>query len=119
MLNYTVFYINCIVAYMVCKIEWVEKLQLGSLEVVVPPDFIPEETSGDVMVPEGGTVKLTCRARGSPAPHVQWRREDGQDIIVRETTGVKARGIINIKVHIVAIHENVIKFKCFGQPFKP
>lgn len=67
-------------------------LQLGFLDVVVPPDFIAEETSGDIMVPEGGMVKLTCRARGHPEPHVQWRREDGGDIIVREPSGHRTRG---------------------------
>lgn len=65
---------------------------MGHLEVVVPPDFIPEETSGDVMVPEGGTVKLTCRARGYPQPHVVWRREDNVPIIIKETNGIKSKG---------------------------
>ncbi|CAH1174223.1 unnamed protein product [Phaedon cochleariae] len=63
------------------------KSQVGFLDVSVPPDFVPEDTSGDVMVPEGGTVKLTCRARGQPEPHVQWRREDGEDIVVKEPAG--------------------------------
>ncbi|XP_046433515.1 lachesin-like [Neodiprion fabricii] len=62
------------------------KSQTGRLNIVVPPDFVPEETSGDVMVGEGGQVKLTCRARGTPAPRVIWRREDGRDIILREPT---------------------------------
>lgn len=44
------------------------------------------------MVPEGGTVRLTCRARGHPEPHVQWRREDGQDIVIREPSGTKTGG---------------------------
>lgn len=57
----------------------------------MPPDFINEETSGDVMIPEGGTIKLTCRARGYPVPHVLWRREDGNDIIVREPNGQKTK----------------------------
>ncbi|EEB10361.1 lachesin precursor, putative [Pediculus humanus corporis] len=65
------------------------KSQLGYLEVVVPPDFIPEDTSGDIMVPEGGSVKLTCKARGYPLPHVLWRREDSADIILREPNGIK------------------------------
>ncbi|CAG9830535.1 unnamed protein product [Diabrotica balteata] len=68
------------------------KSQVGYLDVSVPPDFIPEDTSGDVMVPEGGTVKLTCRARGHPDPHVQWRREDGHDIVIKEPTGLKTTG---------------------------
>ncbi|XP_030748054.1 lachesin-like [Sitophilus oryzae] len=62
------------------------KSQVGLLDVSVPPDFT-EETSGDVLVQEGGTVKLTCRARGHPEPHVQWRREDGLDIVIREPLG--------------------------------
>jgi hypothetical protein len=65
---------------------------MGYLEVVVPPDFINEDTSGDLMVPEGGTVKLTCRARGYPVPHVLWRREDNADIIIKEPSGIKTRG---------------------------
>ncbi|KAJ9579881.1 hypothetical protein L9F63_004483, partial [Diploptera punctata] len=67
------------------------KSQVGYLDVVVPPDFINEDTSGDVMVPEGGTVKLTCRARGYPVPHVLWRREDNADLVIKEPTGVKTR----------------------------
>lgn len=65
---------------------------MGYLDVTVPPDFIQEETSGDVMVNEGGTVKLRCRAKGHPEPHVQWRREDGHDIIVKEPSGQKIAG---------------------------
>lgn len=63
--------------------------QMGYLDVVVPPDFITEETSGDVMVPEGGTVRLSCRARGTPTPRVTWRREDGSVIILRDSNGGK------------------------------
>jgi Immunoglobulin domain len=67
-------------------------LQMGHLDVVVPPDIVNEDTSGDVMVPEGGTVKLTCRARGYPTPHVLWRREDNSEIVIREPSGVKTKG---------------------------
>ena len=35
--------------------------QIGYLDVVIPPDFISEDTSSDVIVPEGSSVKLTCR----------------------------------------------------------
>ncbi|XP_041975575.1 lachesin-like isoform X2 [Aricia agestis] len=64
---------------------------MGHLEVVVPPDFIMEETSGDVMVPEGGTAKVSCRARGQPTPRVMWRREDGSDIVLKDPNGVKTK----------------------------
>ncbi|KAG5875642.1 hypothetical protein JTB14_003486 [Gonioctena quinquepunctata] len=80
--------------------------QIGFLDVSVPPDFVPEETSGDVMVPEGGNVKLTCRARGHPEPYVQWRREDGNDIIIKEpgeqrTPGLNVDIISNYLRHVI------------------
>nr|XP_032529095.1 lachesin-like isoform X1 [Danaus plexippus plexippus] len=59
------------------------KMQTAFLEVVIPPDIIYEETSGDMMVPEGGGAKLVCKARGFPPPKIVWRREDGGDIISR------------------------------------
>ncbi|XP_045478860.1 lachesin-like isoform X2 [Harmonia axyridis] len=70
------------------------KSQLGTLDVVVPPDFIAEETSGDVIVAEGGMVRLTCKAKGHPIPDVQWRREDGKDIVLRTPTGTKTRVVV-------------------------
>lgn len=59
------------------------KHQVGHLNVVIPPDIIAEESSGDVMVSEGNTVRLVCRARGFPDPRVEWRREDGRKIALR------------------------------------
>lgn len=31
-------------------------------------------------------VKLTCRADGVPTPQINWHREDGQDIVIRDPT---------------------------------
>ncbi|XP_072749708.1 lachesin isoform X2 [Anoplolepis gracilipes] len=59
------------------------KSQSAFLEVVIPPDIISEETSNDMMVPEGGSAKLVCKARGYPKPDIQWKREDGTEIISR------------------------------------
>ncbi|KRT86384.1 Immunoglobulin, partial [Oryctes borbonicus] len=59
------------------------KMQTAFLEVVIPPDIINEETSGDMMVPEGGSAKLVCKARGYPKPRIVWRREDGGQIVTR------------------------------------
>lgn len=59
------------------------KMQTAFLEVVIPPDIIYEETSGDMMVPEGGSAKLICKARGFPKPKITWKREDGREIIAR------------------------------------
>ncbi|XP_015836845.1 protein amalgam isoform X1 [Tribolium castaneum] len=63
------------------------KMQTAFLEVVIPPDIIYEETSGDMMVPEGGSAKLVCKARGYPKPHIVWRREDGGAIVAKSSTG--------------------------------
>ncbi|CAD6208620.1 GSCOCG00010600001-RA-CDS [Cotesia congregata] len=60
------------------------KSQTGMLSIEVPPDFVTNETSGDVMVSEGSQVKLTCRAKGVPLPRVNWKREDAKNIIIRE-----------------------------------
>lgn len=65
---------------------------MGYLDVVIPPDIIYEDTSGDVMVPEGGNVKLICKAKGYPKPNVLWRREDGRDIVIKDTGSTKTRG---------------------------
>lgn len=44
-----------------------------------------------MMIPEGGSAKLICKARGYPEPKILWRREDGGDIIVRTGTTVKTK----------------------------
>jgi hypothetical protein len=45
------------------------------------------------MVPEGGSAKLVCKARGFPKPRVVWRREDGGEIILRGGPSTKTRGM--------------------------
>ncbi|XP_058442842.1 lachesin isoform X2 [Malaya genurostris] len=70
------------------------KMQTAFLEVVIPPDVIYEETSGDMMVPEGGSAKLVCKARGYPKPKIIWRREDGREIIARNGTHGKMKATI-------------------------
>ncbi|XP_076680806.1 lachesin [Andrena cerasifolii] len=76
--------------------------QTGMLSIVVPPDFIPDETSSDVMVHEGEQVKLTCRARGVPPPRVSWRRGDTKDIIIRKPFPGIA---LNQKSHVTSVTE--------------
>ena len=44
------------------------------------------------MVTEGTTVKLNCRARGYPPPKIEWRREDGQKIVLRDESQNKKEG---------------------------
>ncbi|BES88594.1 Immunoglobulin V-set domain [Nesidiocoris tenuis] len=77
------------------------KSEMGYLEVVVPPDIIDGESSGDIMVPEGGTVELTCNARGYPDPEISWKREDRQDIVFREASGIRNRGESRMKSHLL------------------
>lgn len=55
-----------------------------------------EETSGDMMVPEGGSAKLVCRAQGYPQPKILWRREDGQEIISRNATSGKVKCMLTL-----------------------
>ncbi|XP_046751773.1 lachesin-like [Diprion similis] len=67
------------------------KSQSAYLEVVIPPDIVYEETSGDLMVPEGGSAKLICKARGYPKPKITWKREDETEIITRSGASGKTR----------------------------
>ncbi|XP_054279141.1 lachesin-like [Macrosteles quadrilineatus] len=81
------------------------KSQMAFLEVVIPPDIIYEETSGDMMVPEGGSAKLVCKARGFPKPKVVWRREDGGDIIVRSPGKTKSTSAVE---HVATVEGEVL-----------
>jgi len=54
----------------------------GYLEVVVPPKIIQRGPS-DMVVREGENVTLSCDASGYPLPHIVWRREDGDDIVIQ------------------------------------
>ncbi|XP_043214360.1 lachesin-like isoform X1 [Amphibalanus amphitrite] len=66
-----------------CQINYDPMMsQYGVLEVVVPPDIISDQSSGDLTIPEGGSGELRCKARGYPTPVITWRREDGRPIAV-------------------------------------
>lgn len=53
----------------------------------MPPDIVyGEETSKDLSVSEGENVTLNCQATGKPKPRVTWKREDGQHILIRNST---------------------------------
>ncbi|XP_069180911.1 lachesin isoform X2 [Procambarus clarkii] len=72
-----------------CQINTASAMTIaGYLTVVVPPDIVDQESSGDVIAQEGNDIKLRCRARGSPKPTVTWKREDGQNINVNKSTTV-------------------------------
>lgn len=58
------------------------------MDVVVPPDILNEpDTNGasleEGIANEGGQIQLICTATGVPEPTVQWRREGGKDIVLR------------------------------------
>jgi hypothetical protein len=38
--------------------------------------------SSSLVVREGDNVSLSCEASGYPPPHIVWRREDGDDILI-------------------------------------
>ncbi|XP_050734679.1 lachesin-like [Eriocheir sinensis] len=72
-----------------CQINTASAMTIaGYLTVVVPPDIVDNESSGDVIAQEGNDIKLRCRAKGSPRPTVTWKREDGQHITVNKSTTV-------------------------------
>ncbi|XP_074034828.1 lachesin [Leptinotarsa decemlineata] len=68
-----------------CQINTpVLKSQKGCLDVFVPPDILNENTSGDMSISEGENTTLSCIAAGHPTPRINWRREDGQPILIRK-----------------------------------
>jgi hypothetical protein len=46
----------------------------------VPPSFVEDATSSQVVASEGEVAALHCQAKGNPPPNVSWRREDGRRI---------------------------------------
>lgn len=68
-------------------------LQSGHLDVVVSPDILNGPGLQGVasleegLINEGGHTQLVCSATGVPEPTVQWRREDGKDLVVRSADG--------------------------------
>ncbi|XP_069191877.1 lachesin isoform X3 [Procambarus clarkii] len=63
--------------------------EMAHLDVVVPPQIVDNETSGETTVEEGNSVTLTCKARGYPPPVVSWRREDNLKIVLRDHSSKK------------------------------
>ena len=45
--------------------------------------YIVDKNAVDIFLNrEGDNVSLACDANGYPPPHIVWRREDGEDILV-------------------------------------
>ncbi|XP_050700995.1 neurotrimin-like isoform X2 [Eriocheir sinensis] len=68
------------------------RFKQGYVDVVVPPDIIDKDSSGDITVREGQDVTLTCRAEGHPPPNITWRREDNKDIILHNNQRGRTTG---------------------------
>lgn len=54
----------------------------GYVQVVVPPTIVQSGQAQNMVVREGDNVTLACDASGYPPPHIVWRREDGDDILL-------------------------------------
>lgn len=57
---------------------------MGYMEVVIPPDIMDDESANGLVTQEGGNLRLRCIATGLPKPTVNWKREDGRKIVLRE-----------------------------------
>lgn len=66
-----------------------------------------------MMVPEGGSAKLICRAKGFPQPKITWRREDGREIIARNGPHGKTKGMYFVLYYIVVYPFVKLQFYCF------
>ena len=55
--------------------------------VSVPPRILNRDEDSELVVREGENLTLTCDAKGHPTPHIVWRREDSEDIMVEGRKG--------------------------------
>lgn len=86
-----------------CTFSSIFSLQTAFLEVVIPPDINYDETSGDLMVPEGGSAKLVCKARGYPKPRIVWRREDSGVIVTRNGNNGRGDRLIAVEGEMLTL----------------
>lgn len=83
--------------------------QTGQLDVVVPPDILDDENGRSAeAAPEGGSVRLRCDATGVPQPSVVWRREDGRDIVLRDSSRERGQGTHQLIPYCACIITRVI-----------
>jgi len=58
--------------------------KVGYLDVVVPPEIIDAESSPSTLnIRENYNASLICKATGTPAPKITWKREDGKKIVIK------------------------------------
>ena len=78
--------------------------------IPVPPKIISTEVSADPVVREGDNLTLSCDARGHPKPHIVWRREDSEDIMVDGKKGT-------VRPRITVYQGPILPFSVFGTKF--
>lgn len=57
-----------------------------------PPEItrnVPHD--GRTTVEEGGSVQLSCSAKGNPIPKIKWKRSDGKHMNIRGKNGENYR----------------------------
>lgn len=54
----------------------------------MPPNIDDAATSTDVAVREGSNVTMQCRANGSPAPTIRWKRDDNFKLNINKSLSV-------------------------------
>ncbi|KAJ0178851.1 hypothetical protein K1T71_005626 [Dendrolimus kikuchii] len=67
--------------------------QTHHLHVLVPPDIVDSDSSGEVIIHEGDNVSLHCAASGTPQPLITWRREDSAQMTVAAVNVSKWSGV--------------------------
>ncbi|KAJ9580318.1 hypothetical protein L9F63_004034 [Diploptera punctata] len=67
--------------------------QMGNLDVKIPPDILNDDSPDGGVAPENGSVRLRCKATGLPEPAVMWRREDGNNIVLRHDGGREKQAV--------------------------
>ena len=56
--------------------------------LTVPPKIMTKNDNSQLVVREGENLTLSCNATGHPTPHIVWRREDGEDIMLSGRKGI-------------------------------
>ncbi|KAK8760878.1 hypothetical protein V5799_027855 [Amblyomma americanum] len=80
------------------------KIQEMFLHVVGPPEIDQTLTSSDTRTDYGTSVALRCVARAIPEPTITWRREDGEDILIKSNN--RSKQVQGEWLNITSLHED-------------